>query len=88
MTVCRLPTGSGRTPLHLGLYFASENMCQNKRSIVKVNNTKDSMCMARAIVVENAMLTKMVRRRGKKTGIASYNQETDEHKVSFCAKRL
>ena len=49
--VCRLPTGSGRKPLHHGLYFESENMCQNKRSIVKINNTNDSMCMARAIVV-------------------------------------
>ena len=51
VTVCRLPTGSGRKPLHHGLYFESENMCQNKQSIVKINNTKDSMCMARAIVV-------------------------------------
>ena len=40
VTVCRLPIGSGRKPLHHGLYFESENMCQNKRSIVKINNTK------------------------------------------------
>ena len=53
VTVCRLPTGRGnnRKPLHHGLYFESENMCQNKKSIVKINSTKDSMCMARAIVV-------------------------------------
>ena len=52
MTVCRRPTSSGRNPLHHGLYFESEILrCQIKKSIVKINNTKDFMCMARAIVV-------------------------------------
>ena len=53
VTVCRFPTGCGNNikPLHQGLYFESENICQNKRSIVKINNTKDSMCMARDVVV-------------------------------------
>ena len=31
VAVCRLPTGSGRKPLHHGLYFEFENMCQNKK---------------------------------------------------------
>ena len=31
VTVCRLPTGSGRKPLHHGLFFESEDMCQNKK---------------------------------------------------------
>ena len=51
VTVVRLPVGSGRKPLHAGLYFESENMSINKRSIIQINNTKDVMCMARAVVV-------------------------------------
>ena len=51
VTVVRLQVGSGRKPLHAGLYFESENMSINKRSIVQINNTKDVMCMARAVVV-------------------------------------
>ena len=51
VTVVRLPVGSGRKPLHAGLYFESENMCINKRSIAQINNTKDVMCMVRAVVV-------------------------------------
>ena len=51
VTVVRLPVGSGWKPLHAGLYFESENMSINKRSIVQINNTKDVMCMARAVVV-------------------------------------
>ena len=47
----RLPVGSGRKPLHAGLYFESDNMRKNKQSIVQINNTKDVMCMARAVVV-------------------------------------
>ena len=47
----RLPVGSGRKPLHAGLYFESENMRKNKKSIIQINNTKDVMCMARAVVV-------------------------------------
>ena len=51
VTVVRLPVGSGRKPLYAGLYFESDNMSINKRSIVQINNTKDVMCMARAAVV-------------------------------------
>ena len=51
VTVVRLPVGSGRKPLHAGLYFESENMSINKRSIIQINNTKDVMCMVRAVVV-------------------------------------
>ena len=51
ITVVRLPVGSGRKPLHAGLYFESENMRKNKQSIIQINNTKDVMCMARAVVV-------------------------------------
>ena len=51
VTVVRLPVGSGHKPLHAGLYFESENMSINKRSIIQINNTKDVMCMARAVVV-------------------------------------
>ena len=51
VTVVRLPVGSGRKPLHAGLYFESENMRKNKQSIIQNNNTKDVMCMARAVVV-------------------------------------
>ena len=42
VTVVRLPVGSGRKPLHAGLYFESENMSINKRSIIQINNTKNS----------------------------------------------
>ena len=51
ITVVRLPVGSGRKPLHAGLYFESDNMRKNKQSIIQINNTKDVMCMARAVVV-------------------------------------
>ena len=51
ITHTRVPEGSGRKPLHHGLYFESENMRTNKRSIVCIDNTEDVMCMARAIVV-------------------------------------
>ena len=51
VTVVRLPVGSGLKPLHAGLYFESENMSINKRNIIQINNTKDVMCMARAVVV-------------------------------------
>ena len=51
VTVVRLPVGSGRKPLYAGLYFESDNMSINKRSIMQINNTKDVMCMARSVVV-------------------------------------
>ena len=51
ITHTRVPEGSGRKPLDHGLYFESENMRTNKRSIVCIDNTEDVMCMARAIVV-------------------------------------
>ena len=51
VTVVRLPVGSGRKPLHAGLYFESEHMSKNKQSIIQINNTKDVMSMARAVVV-------------------------------------
>ena len=51
ITVVRLPVGSGRKPLHAGLYFESDNMRKNKQSITQINKTKDVMCMARAVVV-------------------------------------
>ena len=51
ITVVRLPVGSGRKPLHAGLYFESGYMSINKRSIIQINNTKDVMCMVRAVVV-------------------------------------
>ena len=51
VTVLRLPVGSGRKPLYAGLYFESDNMRKNKQSIIQINNTKDVMCMARAVVV-------------------------------------
>ena len=58
VTVVRLPVGSGRKPLHAGLYFESENMSINKRSIGQINNTKDVMCMARAVVVAKCNVDK------------------------------
>ena len=58
VTVVRLPVGSGRKPLHAGLYFESENMSINKRSIIQINNTKDVMCMARAVVVAKCNVDK------------------------------
>ena len=58
VTVVRLPVGSGRKPLHAGLYFESENMSINKRSIVQINNTKDVMCMTRAVVVAKCNVDK------------------------------
>ena len=51
ITHTRVPEGSGRKPLHHGLYFESENMRTNKRSIVRTDNIEDAMCMARAIMV-------------------------------------
>ena len=52
VTVVRLPVGSsGRKPLHAGLYYESDNMRKNKQSVIQINNTKDVMCMARAVVV-------------------------------------
>ena len=40
VTVVILPVGSGRKPLHAGLYFESENMSKNRQSIIQINNTK------------------------------------------------
>ena len=51
VTVVRLPVGSGRKPLHAGLYLESVNMRKNKQSIIQINNTKGVMCMARAVEV-------------------------------------
>ena len=51
VTVVRLPVGSGRKPIHAALYFESDNMRKNKQSIIQNNNTKDVMCMVRAVVV-------------------------------------
>ena len=51
VTVVRLPVGSGWKPLYAGLYFESDNMRKNKQSIIQINNTKDVMCMARAVMV-------------------------------------
>ena len=58
VTVVRLPVGSGRKPLHAGLYFESEHMRKNKQSIIQINNTKDVMCMARAVVVAKCNVDK------------------------------
>ena len=51
VTVVGLQVGSGHKPLHACLYFESDNMRKNKQSIIQINNTKDVMCMARAVVV-------------------------------------
>ena len=51
VTHTRLPTGSGRKVLHNGLYFDSTNMMETKLSMVRINNSNDSICMDRAIVV-------------------------------------
>ena len=65
--------GSGRKPLHHGLYFESENMRTNKRSVVRIDNTKDLMCMARSVVLENVMLKRKIRIRGNRSGIITDN---------------
>ena len=57
-TVVRLPVGSGLKPLHAGLYIESDNMSKNKQSIIQINNTKDVMCMARAVVVAKCNVDK------------------------------
>ena len=57
-TVVRLPVGSRRKPLHAGLYIESDNMSKNKQSIIQINNTKDVMCMARAVVVAKCNVDK------------------------------
>ena len=67
LTVCRLPTSAGRKPLYHGLYFESENMRQNKQCIVQINNAKDVMCMARAVVVEKCHADKDNSETWKKT---------------------
>ena len=43
-----------------GLYFESDNMRKNKQSIIQINNTKDMMCMARAVVVGKCIADKEV----------------------------
>ena len=40
-----------RLPVHARFYFESDNMRKNKQSFIQINNTKDVMCMARAVVV-------------------------------------
>ena len=69
VTVVRLPVGSGRKPLHAGLYFESENMSINKRSIIQINNTKDVMlhsflhlCQAKSIwEISQSHMQKLIR---------------------------
>ena len=39
VTVVRLPAGSRRKPLLVGIYFESDNMRKNKQSIIQINNT-------------------------------------------------
>ena len=51
VTHTKLPSGSGRKALHHGLYFESRNMRKMKYSSVQINNSKDVMQMARAIMV-------------------------------------
>ena len=67
VTVCRLPTGAGRKPLHHGLYFESENLRKNKQCIVQINNANDVMCMARAVVVGKCHADKDESETWKKT---------------------
>ena len=69
VTVVRLIVGSGRKPIYAGLYFESDNMRKNKHSIIQINNTKDVMCMARAVVVAKKMLIKKILRLGRRISI-------------------
>ena len=66
VTVVRLPVGNGRKPLHAGLYFELDNMRKNKQSIIQINNTKDVMCMTRAVVVGKCNADKDVSETWKK----------------------
>ena len=67
VTVCRLPTGAGRKPLHHGLYFESENLRMNKQCIVQINNANGVMCIARAVVVGKCHADKDESETWKKT---------------------
>ena len=58
VTVVRLPVGNGCKPLHAGLYFESDSISKNKQSIIQINNTKDVMLMARAVVVAKSNAVK------------------------------
>ena len=49
-------------------------MSINKRSIKQINNTKDVMCLARAVVVGNTMQIKMILRLGNRNGIILEDQ--------------
>ena len=53
MTHITMPEGSGtpRRNRHFGSHINIENMAKVKRSIVKIDNAHDSMCLARSIVV-------------------------------------
>ena len=68
VTVMRLPVGNGRKPLHAGLYFESDSISKNKQSIIQINNTKDVMLMARAVVVAKSNAVKKNQRLGRRTG--------------------
>ena len=77
ITHISMPEGSARTNRHYGSYAGVSNMTRLKRSIIQIRNDKDSMCLARAVVVgmHHANKTKdkawvlqwdQIRRSGKK----------------------
>ena len=45
-----LPEGAGRQKYY-GAYFNTESMRGTKRCIVRIENARDTMCFARAVVV-------------------------------------
>ena len=86
VTVCRLPTGAGRKPLHHGLYFESDNLRKNKMCIVQINNANDVMCMARAVVVGKCHADKDESETWKKTW--KHIQKSDRPLQTREAKQL
>ena len=81
VTHTKLPTGSGRKALHHGLYFESRNMRKMKHSIVQINNTKDVMCMARAVVVGKHHADRDTSDSWKKTWEHISENLTDHYKL-------
>ena len=74
ITVVRLPVGSGRKPLHAGLYFESDNMRKNKQSIIQINNTKDECVWRELWWWGNVMRIKMTQSLGRRVGYSFESQ--------------
>ena len=87
VTVVRLPVGSGRKPLYAELYFESDNMSIIKRSLIQINNTKDVMCLARAVVMVKYNAKKDDSETWKKSWKNIRQSDRPEKRRSYWIKR-